>query len=352
MRAVWILALAISTLCANSVAGERPVPIKVVVTLFPLYDFCREVGGDLVDCSMLLPPGVEPHGFAPSPQDVLSMNKADVFLYTSELMEPWVDGFRKNLPSTTSVVEVGKGLATMSTSGHSGCDHGCTHQDHGEESASRDPHVWLDFQKAMTMVEVISKALSDAQPRNAATFERRAKAYVAKLKALDDRTRTELAKCELKTVISGGHFAFGYYVNRYGLSHQSPYDGFAPDAEPSPAAIAGLIDLLEEQRQTTLFTEEMLDDSVAKIIASETGAKLSLLHAAHNVTPEEVKRGETFISLMEGNLERLTEALAKPGTVVAESRRSSRAVGIGILVFIVAFVCAGFGLIIFSRKRA
>lgn len=350
MRVVWILALVVSILCANSVADDRSAPIKVVVTLFPLYDFCREVGGDRVDCSMLLPPGLEPHGFAPSPQDVLSMNKADLFLYTSELMEPWVDGFRKNLPSTTLVVEVGKGLATMSTSGHLGCDHGCSHQHDGEESASRDPHVWLDFQKAMTMVEVIAEALSKARPGDAAIFESRAKAYTAKLKALDDRTRTELSACQLKTVISGGHFAFGYYVNRYGLSHQSPYDGFAPDAEPSPAAMAKLIDLLKAQGQTTIFTEEMLDDRVAKIIASETGATLSLLHAAHNVTPEEMKRGETFISLMEGNLDRLTTALGKPGTV-APKRKRSRAVGIGILVFIVAFVCTGFGLIFLSRKK-
>ena len=110
-----------------------------------------------------------------------------------------------------------------------------------------------------------------------------------------------------------GLFAFGYFARRYHLTHQAPYAGFSPNAQPTPGQIAALIEAIRASGQTTLFHEELLDPKVGRTISDETGVRLALLHAAHNLSREDWMRGDvTYLSLMEGNLARLRAALDCP----------------------------------------
>ena len=110
-------------------------------------------------------------------------------------------------------------------------------------------------------------------------------------------------------IIYGGHFAFGYFAKRYGLTHESPYPGFSPNAEPSPKAIAELISKMRASGQKYIYYEELIEPKVARIIAEETGATLELLHGAHNVSKKELKSGITFLDIMEDNLQKLKVGL-------------------------------------------
>ena len=331
-------------------AADDSRKLRIVTSLFPLYDFCREIGGDKVTVSMLLPPGVEAHSFSPTPQDVSLINSADLFIYLSDCMEPWMGDFRKNVLSRVVVLEAGRGMATLTKTEHLHCDDGCKSHNHDSSTLGKDPHVWLDFGNAVKMVDLIAVAMSKISPSNRDFFLMRAKSYDSRLMELDARTRRELSKCKLHTIISGGHFAFGYYAKRYGLRNVSPYVGFSPDAEPSPSSMAMLIETLRSQRQSTIFCEELLNDRVASIISDETGATISLLHAAHNLTKEEFERGDTFISIMNGNLERLTSALREPSDSL--SRKSSkRNVGMIVLTAIIAIVALSIGALFFSKRR-
>jgi zinc transport system substrate-binding protein len=117
--------------------------------------------------------------------------------------------------------------------------------------------------------------------------------------------RATLEKCKSRTIIYGGHFAFGYFARRYGLEYLSPYAGFSPNAEPTPRKIAELIETLKKTGSSCIYYEELLEPRVARIIAENTGAKLLLLHGAHNISRDELDQGVTYLEIMQGNLERL-----------------------------------------------
>lgn len=298
---------------SNSESGK----IKVIASLFPQYDFANQIGGDLVEASLILPPGVEAHAFDPTPRDIISISESEIFLYTSDDMEPWVSSLIENINTQkTQVVDLSKNVSLIEAD-H---DHeeGETHEeseareaeeDHEEGEEHYDPHYWLDPQNAMIMVEDIKAALVLAMPENEAIFTENADRLIAELKALDEEIEGAVSKFESRTILSGGHFAFGYFAHRYGLEHMSPYNGFSPDAEPLNQNIQDLIDTIEKSKTNAIFYEELIDPRVAETLSEQTGAKMYLLHGAHNLSKEELKAGITYVQIMKENLERLKVGL-------------------------------------------
>ena len=282
---------------SNAIATEK---VSVVTSIFPLYDFTVQVGGDLVDVELMLPPGVEAHGFSPTPNNMISVKRADLFLYTSDILEPWAGTIVAAVGNKDGkVVEVGKEII----SDESG------HIDHNEQHQGLDPHIWLDPALAVEMVEVIEAALSEGDPENSAAYKNNSAEYISKLHQFDKQTEQILQKCQLRTIVSGGHFAFGAFAKRYGLIAVSPFQGFSPDAQPSPKAIAELVKTVQKTGSRVIFHEELIQPKVARIIANETGARLLLLHGVHNVSRDELERGENYLSLMKKNVENLKQGL-------------------------------------------
>lgn len=267
--------------------------IRVTTTLFPLYDFVKHVGGDRVDVKLLLPPGMEAHAFEPTPSDIVRIQESNLFVYTSETMEPWAKDLIGGLSgSRARVLEVGKGMAMIDDSKEGGMD----------------PHVWLDFENAGKMIDIIANELSTIDPASASTYHANASAYRNELAKLDQAYRTTVDACQNKTIVYGGHYAFGYLAKRYGLHYVSA-QGIAPDAEPTANDLMALVDQIRRDHVTTIFYEELSSPKIAETIAGETGAHMSLLNAAHNISKDDLKNGVTFISIMQGNLERLAEGL-------------------------------------------
>jgi zinc transport system substrate-binding protein len=278
-------------------AGNR---LEIVATLFPVFDFVKAVGQEKVNVSLLLPAGVEPHAFEPKPTDVIRVNKADIFIYTGKYMEPWVEdilkgAFNKNL----AVVDMSRDIELLDEEDDD------SHHDHG----AKDPHIWLDLGNAQVMVNAIANVLIEKDPRNKDFYSSNAKEYNAKLAGLDLRFRDTFSRCKYKTIIYGGHFAFGYFAKRYHLEHVSPYPGFSPNAEPTPRAIGELINKLKKSGIKYIYYEELLDPKVARTIAKETGANLEMLHGAHNLSKDELIKGLTFLDIMEDNLRKLKTGL-------------------------------------------
>ncbi len=287
-------------MCANGASAEK---MRVVVSSFPLYDFAKKIGGDLVDVKLLLPPGVEAHGFSPTPHDMIAMQRADLFLYTSKNLESWAGAFVEAGPDgKINGVEVGEHLVS-SEGDHADHDH------NGEGGHGGDPHVWLNPLFALKMVEKISDELIKFDSSHKREYEHNLSTYQGYIRRLDAEIETRLGNCKLHTIISGGHFAFGPFAKRYGLEVVSPFQGYSPDAQPSPRSIVGLVKYMNKTGSKVVFHEELVQPKVAEIIASETGAGLLLLHGAHNVSKDELQRGETYLSLMNQNLENLTIGL-------------------------------------------
>jgi zinc transport system substrate-binding protein len=285
-------------------AGERK--LRVVTTIFPLYDFTRQVAGGNAEVTQLLPPGIEAHAFEPKPQDIARISAADVFIYTGKYMEPWAHDLLRGIAHKgLLVVDASRGIELIESSGHDEDERDM--KVHGHQG--KDPHIWLDMSNAQVMVETIAQALSVQDPRNASLYRANAGGYNAKLADIDRRFQSTFAQCRCKTLVYGGHCAFGYFVRRYGLAYVSPYRGFSPNAEPAPRAIVELSKVLERSCSKYIYYEELLDPKVARVIAEETGARAELLSAAHNISREEMVRGVTFLSIMEDNLKKLKEGL-------------------------------------------
>lgn len=217
--------------------------VSVVASIFPLYNFVSQVGGDLVDVNLLLPPGVEAHGFSPTPHDMVTVTRADLFLYLSDILEPWAGTIVTALGADKGkVVEVGKEI--MNTTGeHADRGERNSPDDHidGHSHTSGDPHIWLNPHMAVEMVKVIEKVLSEIDPEHSEIYGNNSMMYIKELELFDAGTEQTLQNCKVRTIVSGGHFAFGSFAKRYGLTAVSPFRGYSPNAQPSPKAIAELV---------------------------------------------------------------------------------------------------------------
>ena len=301
------LLVASTASCKRAERQQGPHKLNVVVTLFPLYDFARQVGGDKAEVQLLLPPGLEPHSFEPKPEDMVNITRADLFIFTNRFMEPWAVKLLKGIDSgNQSVVNAGDGAAFMPVTDDNGRVH-----DHGSapaESSRLDPHIWLSIANAQKMVENIAAGFARKDPINAAYYKANASSYQARLAQLDGRFRTELSRCQSRILMHGGHYAFGYLAGRYGLDYSSAYAASA-NAEPSPRKLMELVKKMRQENVRAIFYEELISPAMAEMIARETGARLVKLHGLHTVSKAEMDQGATYLSLMEQNLENLKKGL-------------------------------------------
>ncbi len=293
---------------AHKSEGEQK--LKVMTTLFPLYDFAKQVGRERSDVSLLLPPGVEPHSFEPKPGDILKVENADLFIYTGRQMEPWAETILKSVS--------GKRLVVVDSSagilpGEENAPRVLGSRAPGESAAEHfhpdvDPHIWLDLANAQKMVDTITAGFVLRDPDHKEYYRKNAEEYKQKLASLDAEFQRTLAACKKRVIIHGGHFAFNYLAKRYNLAYVSAYSG-SPDAEPTARRLAELKKQLKKHDLHYIYYEELITPRVAEVIANETGARMLKLNGAHNVTREEMARGITFIEIMEQNLKDLKVGL-------------------------------------------
>ena len=210
MRSKFLLLLACLALVITAAAADNKP--RVIATLFPQYDFVRQVAGERVNVRLLLPPGVEPHEFEPTPQDIIDINRADIFIYTNKYMEPWVDKILKGATNKKLlVVDASRGAKFLYTGG------------------GVDPHVWLCMDNARLMINNVRDALITKDPAGAALYRQKAESYSHQLQLLDEKYNKTIRACRLKQYIFGGHSAFGYFNRRYGLTDLAAYKGFTPE---------------------------------------------------------------------------------------------------------------------------
>lgn len=290
--------------------GKRD-KLTVVTTLFPLYDFARSVGGDKAKVTLLLPPGVEAHSFEPRPEDAVKTAKAGLFIYTNKYMEPWAEKFVTGLGSSHPVVVDASAGITLQLAGAHRHEHDHHHHgNHGHRQAKPgyDPHIWLDLDNARTMVNTIAQAMAAKDPANSAVYSANAAAFQQKLAQLDADYKTRLTSCKSRTLLHGGHYAFGYLSKQYGLVYESAISVNA-DAEPTPARMIELIKQVKKSGVRYIFSEEMVSPRLTEAIAREAGVKVLSLHNLHNVGKDDLQAGVGYLALMRKNLEALTIGL-------------------------------------------
>ncbi len=283
--------------------------LKVVTTIFPPYDFARQLGGDKVTVSMLLKPGMESHNFDPTPQDIINVQNADLFIYTGGESDKWVkdilesdDKKPKKVLAMMDCVDV----VTEDTV------EGMTKEEEENEGdeIEYDEHVWTSPENAMTISRKISEALKELSPSDIQTFEKNTKDYTKELSVLDNDFKKAVENGKRKIMVFADRFPFRYFADAYGLSYFAAFPGCSADTEPSAATISFLINKVKEEKIPVVFTIEFSNKKIADTICEGTGAKQLEFHSCHNVSQEMLDNGSTYVSIMKSNLEHLKEALA------------------------------------------
>lgn len=283
--------------------------IEIVTTLFPQYDFARQIVGDKAEVTLLLPPGMESHSYEPTPADMIKINKANLFIYTGELMEPWAHKMIESVDSEqVKVLDVSQGIPLLASNEEDEQHHdheaeveGHEHSEDDGHHHTYDPHIWTSPQNAKVMVNNILEALCEVDPQNADYYKANAQAYQLQLDNLNDEFEVVVSNSKHDTIYHSGRFAMQYLMEQYGVNYVS-----APfEAEPSAALVAQVINEIKANNIPAIYYEELITPKIAQMISEETGAQMLLLHSCHNVSKEDFDNDVTYLSLMEQNVENL-----------------------------------------------
>ena len=315
---------------------EENRKISVVATIFPQYDFVRQIAGDDVEIKMLLKPGEETHSYEPTPQDIIAIQNSDLFIYVGGENDAWVEDILESMPDNgrttlklvdcVDTVEEEHVEGMKEERGHDHDDHDnhdeddaeheedeADHEEHGQEDTHSvheiDEHVWTSPVNAVKIVEQIKEELCELDPENVSVYEENAEAYVEQLKELDQEFQDVVDHSKRKLMIFGDRFPFRYFAEAYDLDYYAAFSGCASDTEPSAATMAFLINKVRDENIKTVLKMELSNENIAKAIAEATNADVKEFYSCHNLTAEQFADGETYLSLMEKNVETLREVL-------------------------------------------
>ena len=307
-RAAALLLLALLLLTLPACAGNRAESgrLRAIATAFPEYDLLRALGGERLELTLLLKPGTEAHSFEPTPQDLLAIRSAALFVYGGGESDVWA---RRLLDSG----EIGD-TAVFALLDHAllrreETEEYMTLEEAGEEGDVYDEHVWTSPRNVILLTEALRDTLADLDPAGAEEYAANAEAYIAKLQTLDEDFRALKDSAARDLLVFGDRFPFLYFVREYGLRYAAAFPGCAGETDANPATVAYLIDLTKEEGIPVVFKCDLSAGLLADTIAEAAGAKVLTLYSAHTVSKADFDAGETLLSLMERNLASLREAL-------------------------------------------
>ena len=313
---ICTLCLALCACGQQAQAPETDGGVNIVATVFPAYDFARQIAGDDGNVTLLIPPGSEAHSYEPTPQDIIRIQNCDLLVCNGGESEAWLDeilgGMGNEIP-TVVMLDCVDALTEEDKDGmqvhehHEHHDHDHDHDEHEDEEY--DEHVWTSPVNAQLICRAISAALCQADPAHASDYTARCVDYCAELQELDADFRGVIANAKRHTLIFADRFPVRYFVEEYGLDYFAAFPGCADDTAPSARTVAFLIDRVREEQAPAVLYIEFSNQKMADIVCEDTGCEKLLFNSCHNVTADQLRGGVTYLELMRGNLETVKEAL-------------------------------------------
>lgn len=317
--ALLLAAATALTLCACAPTGEDAEDgrLQVVCSLFPYYDFVREIGGVYVSPHLLVAAGREAHSFEPTPMDVIRVSRADVFVYNGGEGEQWVDEILssagENIPTVLRMMDYADTLTEEPLTGHDDhdhADHDHEHDDdHDSDDIEYDEHIWTSPVQAMKLCRAICDALCAADPAHAAVYRSNLQEYLGQLAELDAAFRQVCGEKKRSLLVFGDRFPLLYFCREYGLDYRAAFHGCSSDTEPSLYTLKFLIDKVNEQDIPVVYALELSSRKVADAIAETTGAKVETFYSCQTVSQADWAAGEGYVSLMRRNVAALREGI-------------------------------------------
>lgn len=299
--------------CTSPEKSEISGKLKVIATIFPAYDFARQVFGDTADVKMLLKPGQESHSYDPSAKDIVEISGCDLFVYNGGESDQWVESVLKSAPEVetfrmTDAVslldeEVTEGMQNAGEHDHDEEEHEEEHEDEYDE------HVWTSPDNASAIVKALGKRAAELFPENADSLTANADCYAGKINELDAKF-AELLSGEERYFIFGDRFPLLYFFRHYGLNYYAAFPGCGSETEPSAQTMTFLLDKLRQPDSVpAVFCIELSSRRLGEVLAEDSGLPVVEFHTCHNISADDLAAGETYVSLMERNYEVLSDIL-------------------------------------------
>ena len=319
MKKLCIGLLVLALLLAQALPGPALAEgekLKIVATIFPLYDWVRQIAGDSgnVELTLLLDTGADLHNFQPTVKDIVTLSQCDLFLYVGGESDRWVDDVletaRNDHLTRLSMLDA-LGDRVRIEEIVEGMEH--EEEEHGEEEEEEaDEHVWLSLKNAQALVEKIADTLCALDTAHADAYRTNTAAYEEKLAALDGRYQEAVNAAAFDTLVFGDRFAFRYLMEDYGLSYFAAFSGCSAETEASFQTILFLANKVNELGLRAIMTLESPKTRIAETVRDATemkNQKLLSLNSMQSITSGDVAAGANYLTIMEENLQVLREAL-------------------------------------------
>lgn len=316
LLALWIPAAVLSG-CAPQDDSAASNKLNIVTTIFPAYDWVREILGDETDraeITTLLDSGVDLHSYQPTVDDIVKISDCDLFLYVGGESDGWVDDALKNAPNKERKV-----IRLLDVLGDSAkaeeTVEGMQEEEHDhEEEAEYDEHIWLSLKNAQVLVAAISEALQESDPARKDTYAANAAAYAEKLSALDGEYRAAVDSGKYKTLLFGDRFPFRYLADDYGLDYYAAFPGCSAETEASFETVSFLAGKMDALGLPCVLIIEGTQHKIAETIVQNTAQKnqqVLTMDSMQAVTANDAASGVSYLSIMEKNLSVLKKALGQ-----------------------------------------
>lgn len=315
MRRILLAALALAVLAAGLLSGcslvEKPQDgkLQIVTTIFPAYDFAREIFGDKAEITLLLKSGTESHSYDPSARDIVKIDGSDLFIYNGGESDAWVENILKTADEVNAV-KMMSFVEALEEEELIGVEN---HDEHDHDEDEYDEHIWTSPKNAALIVEGIASEAARLDAANANYYTKNAAEYSEKILDLDSRF-SELLAGESRFFVFGDRFPLLYFFKEYGLNCYAAFPGCGAETEPSAQTIAFLTEKLANgDTVPSVFCIELSNRKLAETLAGENSLPVAEFHTCHNITADDFEAGESYVSLMERNYQMLQSALTNGG---------------------------------------
>ena len=317
-----LLIAGVFTSCGSSDKKQSDKSLQIVTTVFPAYDWTKEILGDRAEdaeLTMLLDDGVDVHSYQPTAEDLEKIASCDLFIYVGGESDEWVEDALKS-KTNKNRVEINLmdalGDSVKEEAEVEGMQSEEEHEHEGEEAESEEPeqdeHIWLSLRNAEVCTQAIADQLKKLDPSNKTEYEDNEAAYKEELTGLDKEYQDTVEHAKRKTLLFADRFPFRYLADDYGLKYYAAFKGCSAETEASFKTITFLANKVDEENLPYVMTIEGSNHKIAKSVISNTKKKtyqILTMDSMQSTTAQDVKDGKSYLSVMEENLSVLQKAL-------------------------------------------
>lgn len=294
MKKIVILFITIVLLlsgCTPKLNDIKDDKLNIVTTIFPIYDFVRAIGGDLVEIKLLVDPGTEVHSYDPSPSDITAIYDADLFFYIGGESDKWVETILSD--TDVDAIRLMESVCVLAEAHHD----------------EIDEHIWTSPENAFLMLNKILESISIKDKKNSKTYESNYEEYSDEIKELDNKFKEIVDKSDNKFILVADRFPFEYFTNYYGIKYDAAFDGCAISTDISIKTMNRLVKVINDKNIDSVFCVEMSNKNIANALREELGVKIFELHSAHNVSKSDFLNNVTYVDIMKRNLKSLERGI-------------------------------------------